>query len=62
MALDRRTALTVAAEGHRAAAAGQSPRDCPYNANGGPEDRFRAHVWKRGFQAAKRAAQDSTGR
>lgn len=62
MPLDRTTALTVAAEGHRAAAAGQSLSDCPYNANGGPEDRFRAHVWKRGYQAATQAPRGSAGR
>ncbi|MFI8265282.1 hypothetical protein [Streptomyces sp. NPDC085665] len=59
MALDRSTALSVAVEAQKAAADGETIDDCPYNADGGPEDRFKARYWQLGFQAA---AEGSAGR
>ena len=59
MAMDRSEALAVAGEAHRAYEDGKAPEDCPYDADGDPQERFRAHFWMRGYQAA---AGDSTGR
>ncbi|WP_329317350.1 hypothetical protein OG723_44115 (plasmid) [Streptomyces sp. NBC_01278] len=59
MALDRSTALSVAAEAQQAATDGKTIEDCPYDTDGGPEDRFKARYWKLGFQAA---AEGSAGR
>ncbi|MER7497014.1 MULTISPECIES: hypothetical protein [Streptomyces] len=57
--MDRRTALAVAQEAHKAAAAGKTVEDCPYNADGGPEQRFKARYWTLGFEQAQK---DSAGR
>ncbi|WP_167162973.1 hypothetical protein [Streptomyces sp. MBT27] len=57
--MDRSEALAVAGEAHRAYADGKAPEDCPYDADGDPQERFRAHFWMRGYEAA---AGDSTGR
>lgn len=59
MAMDRRTALAVAQEAHKAAADGKTVEDCPYDANGGPEQRFKARYWTLGFEKAQ---DDSAGR
>lgn len=43
MAMDRSTALAVAQEAHKAAAAGKTVKDCPYDADAdSPEQRFKA--------------------
>ncbi|MFF4276135.1 hypothetical protein [Streptomyces sp. NPDC001536] len=62
MAMDRVTVLAVAAQAHAAVAAGKTEEDCPYDANGGPEQRFRARYWKLAFEEAEKAQEDSAGR
>lgn len=68
MAMDRATALAVAAEAHAAAAAGKTEADCPYDADGKPEERFKARYWTLGFQQSQEpqgsqgSQEDSAGR
>jgi hypothetical protein len=57
--MDRKTALAVAQAAHKAAAAGKTIRDCPYDVDGDPEQRFKARYWTLGFQQAQK---DSAGR
>lgn len=59
MAMDRVTALAVAREAHQAAAVGKTLDDCPYDADGNPEERFKARYWTLGFQEAEK---ESAGR
>ncbi|WNZ14968.1 hypothetical protein [Streptomyces sp. 11x1] len=58
--MDRSTALAVAQEAHKAAAAGKTVKDCPYDADAdSPEQRFKARYWTLGFEQAQ---EDSAGR
>jgi hypothetical protein len=59
VAMDRSAALSVAQEAHTAFGEGKALEDCPYDANGDPEERFRHRYWTLGYEAA---TEDSTGR